>query len=102
MLHLVGMPTKHKRHAITETPRVKQALDELRAELDGRRPNLAELVVVGAEAELTRLRTEDRRGRALREDLAKRIRTGELELDPALAIEAKRAGLPEVEPLLPD
>ena len=31
------MPTKHRRHAITETPPVRAALDELRDELgDGR------------------------------------------------------------------
>ncbi len=96
------MPTKHPRHAITETPRVKEALDALRAEMNGQRLDLAELVVVGAQAKLAQLRAIDERRRALREDLVKRIRSGDLDLDPALADEAKRAGLPEVEPLAPD
>ena len=96
------MPTKHPRHAITETPRVKEALDALRAELNGERPDLADLVVVGAQAKLARLRSDDLRRRALREDLVKRIRSRDLDLDPALADEAKRAGLPEVEPLASD
>jgi hypothetical protein len=96
------VPTKHPRHAITETPRVKEALDALRAELNGERPDLAELLVVGAQTKLERLRAVDQRRRALREDLAKRIRSGDLDLDPALADEAKRAGLPEVEPLTSD
>ena len=96
------MPTKHPRHAITETPRVKEALDALRAELNGERPDLADLVVVGAQAKLARLRSDDQRRRALREDLVKRIRSRDLDLDPALADEAKRAGLPEVEPLASD
>jgi len=96
------VPTKHPRHAITETPRVKEALDALRAELNGERPDLADLVVVGAQAKLARLRSDDQRRRALREDLVKRIRSRDLDLDPALADEAKRAGLPEVEPLASD
>ncbi len=96
------MPTKHRRHAITETPRVKEALDALRAELNGERPDLAELVIVGAQTKLARLQGEDQRKRALREDLARRIRSRELDVDPTLADEAKRAGLPEVEPLIPD
>ncbi len=96
------MPTKHRRHAITETPRVKEALDALRAELNGERPDLAELVVVGADTKRAQLQAIDQRRRALREDLVERIRSGDLDLDPALADEAKRAWLPEVEPLAPD
>ena len=96
------MPTKHPRHAITETPRVKEALDALRAALNGERPDLAELVIVGAEAKLARLREDDQSRRALREDLVKRIRSRDLDLDPALADQAKRAGLPTVEPLISD
>ncbi len=89
------MPTKHRRHAITETPRVTQALDPLRKELNGERLDLSELLVLGAEAKLAGLRADDARKRALREDLVRRIRSGELELDPALADEAKRSWIPE-------
>jgi len=89
------MPTKHPRHAITETPEVKAALDALRAQLDGERADLAQLVILGAQTQLERLRAEDERRRALREDLVRRIRSGELDADPALADEAKRSWIPE-------
>lgn len=42
------MPTTRTRHTITETPRVKDALDELRAELGSQRIDLTELVMLGA------------------------------------------------------
>lgn len=87
------MPTKHKRHAITETPRVKQALDPLRAELDPDRLNLSELVVLGAEAKLAELQNDHRAGRI--ERLVEGIRSGEIHLDPALAEEAKRSWVTE-------
>lgn len=89
------MPTKHKRHAITETPRVKQALEPLRAELNGERLDLAELVVLGAEAKLARLQIDDPERVAARRRLADMIRNRELDVDPALADEAKRAWLPK-------
>ncbi len=91
MLHLVGMPTKHKRHAITETPRVKQALDPLRAELDRERLDLGELVVLGAEAKLAELATASDTSNRKLEQLAERIRRRELDVDPQLAEEAKRS-----------
>lgn len=89
------MPTKHRRHAITETPRLRAALDPLREELNGERLDLLELVVIGAEAKLADLRADDDHKRALREDLVRRIRSGELDVDPALADEAKRSWIPE-------
>lgn len=85
------MPTKHKRHAITETPRVKAALDPLRAELNGESLDLAELVVIGAETKLARVRAEQDDRAAARKWLADRLRNRELHLDPELADEAKRA-----------
>ena len=89
------MPTKRRRHAITETPKVKEALDALREELNGERLDLSELVIIGAEAKLAQLRvTSDNRSARLRR-LTDRIRRGEVNLDPALADEAKRAGLPD-------
>ncbi len=93
------MPTKHRRHAITETPEVKEALEALRADLHEDRIDLAELVIMGAEAKLARARSEDERRRALREDLVRRLRSRDLDVDPVLADEAKRAGLPDVGPL---
>ncbi len=89
------MPTKHKRHAITETPDVKSALDPLRAELNGERLDLTELVVLGAQTKLASLRAaqEDREVKLKR--LAEKIRRRELDVDPALADEAKRSWLPE-------
>ncbi|MGI8660510.1 MAG: hypothetical protein ACR2LH_05680 [Thermoleophilaceae bacterium] len=88
------MPTKHKRHAITETPRVKQALDPLRTELNGQRLDLAELVVLGAETKLAQMRGEREQRDAALTRLADKLRNGELHLDPELADEAKRIGLP--------
>jgi hypothetical protein len=41
------MPTKRRRHAITETPAVAAALDDLRAEPGPDRVELGELVVLG-------------------------------------------------------
>jgi len=89
------MPTKHRRHAITETPKVKEALDALRAESNGERVDLAELVVLGAREKVSRLRTErgDRKARVRR--LTDRIRRGEVNLDPALAEEVRQRGLPD-------
>jgi hypothetical protein len=88
------VPTKRRRHAITETPPVQEALDALRAELDDERPDLSELVILGARQKLSSLRAvcEDRDARVRR--LTDRIRRRELGLDPALADEAKGASLP--------
>lgn len=88
------MPTRHKRHAITETPRVKQALDPLRTELNGERLDLAELVVIGAEAKLGQMRGEREQRDATLKRLADKLRNRELHLDPDLADEVKRIGLP--------
>ncbi len=84
------MPTKHRRHAITETPRVKEALDPLRAHTD-ERLDLAELIVLGAEAKLAKLRLAQEEDDASLHALADKIRTGRLDVDPELADEAKRS-----------
>ncbi len=89
------MPTKHRRHAVTETPRVKEALDPLREELDGERVDLAELVILGAEAKLSRLRSERDRDRVALKELTDMIRNRQLHLDPDRADEARRSWLPE-------
>ncbi len=85
------MPTKHRRHAITETPPVKEALDDLRAELGNARLQLSELVILGAKEKLDRLRSEDKGKAELRRRLANRIRNREPLGDPELADEAKRS-----------
>lgn len=89
------MPTKHRRHAITETPRVKEALDTLREELDGERVDLGELVVLGAREKSRRLRLESDEVVRLRHELAEKIRRRELDVDPDLADEARRSWIPE-------
>lgn len=86
------MPTKHRRHAITETPPVRAALDELRRELGDARVNLGELVILGAREKLLRLRLADARRRALRRSLADRVRTGTVPADLAAADEVRRTG----------
>src|SRR3954462_10366844 len=44
-----AIPTKHPRHAITETPPVRAALDELRGELGAARIEFSELLILGAQ-----------------------------------------------------
>lgn len=68
------MPTKHRRHAITETPPVREALDELRLETGEDRVGMSELVILGAREKVRRLRAEREDTAALRKRLADRIR----------------------------
>ncbi len=70
------MPTKRRRHSITETPPVEEALDRLRAQLGTDRLELGDLVVRGAEAKLAELENQDERDAELRRRLADRIRAG--------------------------
>jgi hypothetical protein len=83
------MPTTRRRHAVTETPPVQEALDELRAELGSDKVPMGELVVLGARTKLAALRAERedvlmRRGR-----LADRVRNRELLGDPEVGKKAK-------------
>jgi hypothetical protein len=89
---LRGMPTKLRRHAITETPPVQAALDELRAELGAQRLELGELVVLGARAKLTAVRAERSGNEALRRRLAHRVRSRELSADVEAADAVRRSG----------
>ena len=89
---LILMPTKRPRHAITETPAVKAALDELRAELGSNRLVLSELVILGAQAKLEEVRTQKGKTMALRSQLADRIRRREELIDSKLADEVRRSG----------
>jgi hypothetical protein len=86
------VPTKRRRHAITETLPVQAALDELRRELGGDDVPLAELVILGAREKLVRVRAERSDTAALRRRLAARIRSGELPVERAAADEVRRSG----------
>jgi hypothetical protein len=85
------VPTKRRRHAITETPPVEEALNDLRGELNGERVDLGELVILGAREKLARLRAKELRNAELRRELANAIRNRELTpIDPEVAAEARR------------
>jgi hypothetical protein len=86
------MPTKRRRHAITETPPVQAALDELRGELGSDRIELGELVVLGADAKLASLRAEREGGIALRRRLADRVRSREIPVSREAAEEVRASG----------
>jgi hypothetical protein len=86
------MPTKRRRHAITETPPVEAALDELRAALGDERVEMGELVILGAQEKLARVRAEQEDTSALRRRLAERVRRRDISADRAAADEVRRAG----------
>ncbi len=69
------MPTKRRRHAITETPRVQAALDELRQELGTDSVELGELLTLGAAVKLNAIRAERNDDAAKRRRLADRVRS---------------------------
>ena len=89
---LGGVPTRYRRHAITETPRVAEVLDELRRERGGERVDLVELVLLGAREKLEQLRLGESRRAVLRHRLAERVRAQDLPVDPAAADEVRRSG----------
>jgi hypothetical protein len=79
---------------ITETPPVREALDELRAKLKGERIDFAELVIMGARAKTRRLPDQAREAREAREQLAEWILKGSgPKVDLAAAEEVKHLGL---------
>jgi hypothetical protein len=86
------MPTKRRRHAITETPTVQAALDELRAVLGDERVEMGELVILGAQEKLARVRADQEDASALRRALADRVRRRDIPADRAAADEVRRAG----------
>jgi len=86
------MPTERRRHAITETPPVQAALDELRAHLGADRVDMAELVILGARQKSAQLRASRADLSARRGRLAERILSRDLPVDPAAADEVRRAG----------
>jgi hypothetical protein len=86
------MPTKHRRHAITETPRVQAALDELRGELGDERIEFGELVILGAHQKVAQLRAQRNGAAERRKQLADRVRRRDVPVDRAAADEVRRAG----------
>ena len=86
------MPTKRRRHAITETPPVQAALDDLRDALGGGRVDVAELVILGAREKLSQLRKGDLQRVRLRHRLAERVRTRSVPVDLDAAEEVRRTG----------
>lgn len=86
------MPTRRRRHAITETPPVQHALDELRRELGTDDVEVSELLILGVNQKLAGLRAERRHQADLVVRLAERIRKRRPTVDPALADEARRSG----------
>jgi hypothetical protein len=90
------VPTTRPRHTITETPPVQEALDELRAKLNGDRIDFAELMILGARAKARRLPEggDTEEARRARKELAEWIRNGDGPMvDLAAAEEVKRLGL---------
>jgi hypothetical protein len=86
------MPTRRRRHAITETPPVQAALDELRDALGEDRVEMGELVILGAHEKLSRVRAERDDTAATRRRLADRIRRRDIPADRAAAEEVRRTG----------
>jgi hypothetical protein len=86
------VPTNRRRHAITETPAVQAALDELRGELGEARLELGELVILGAHQKTAQLRAQRDDVDARRRRLADRIRRRDVAADRAAADEVRRRG----------
>lgn len=86
------MPTKRRRHAITETPRVQTALDALRKELGSDSVELGELVVLGVGVKLDEIRAERDRDAAKRRRLADRVRSRATGADVDAADEVRVSG----------
>jgi hypothetical protein len=86
------MPTKRRRHAITETPPVQAVLDELRHELGQDSVELGELVVLGAGVKLEAIRSERVGAAANRRRLANRVRSRTTAADVRAADEVRSSG----------
>jgi hypothetical protein len=87
------MPTVHPRHTITETPLVREALDELRARLGNERIDYTELVVLGAQTKLRQLPDDARAAREAAQRLADMVRRRSVPVDVQAADEVKHLGL---------
>ena len=79
---------------ITETPPVKEALDELRRAQGGEKVELPDLVIRGAKEKVRELEAASESARRAWEEIAEWIRTGNgPKVDIAAADEVKRLGL---------
>jgi hypothetical protein len=87
------VPTKHPRHAITETPDVRAALDAVRAATGEARPNLAELVVLGAGVKAEAALADRRRNDKALAELVEMVLSRSIPVDVAAADEVKRIRL---------
>jgi len=86
------MPTQRRRHAITETPPVEEALNQLRAELGVEKVDLPALVVLGARTKVAAIRADRAAEAAARSRLADLVRRREPLVDLDAASEVRRAG----------
>ena len=71
---------------------MQAALDELRSALGDERVELGELVILGAQEKLARIRGESDETAALRSRLADRVRRRDIPADRAAADEVRRSG----------
>ena len=71
---------------------MREALDELRAELDSDRLELGELVILGAREKLAQLRAAHDLTSARRHALADRVRRRDIPADRAAAEDVRRSG----------
>lgn len=85
------MPTTRPRHTITETPPVREALDELRRELGEDRVEFPDLVIRGARERVREIRAQHSQGQRRLDGLLEAMETGGVTLDPDLAEEARNA-----------
>lgn len=87
------MPTKHPRHAITETGAVADALAALRAVAGPKGFTLAELVVLGAQRRIFEIEVETRKRQRGLDGLADAVRTRTLpNVDVDAFEELRRSG----------
>jgi hypothetical protein len=87
------VPTTHPRHTITETPPVREALEELRARLPDGRIDYAELVVLGARMKTRQLPDDAKAAHEASQRLAEMVRRRSIPVDVQAADEVKRLGL---------
>jgi hypothetical protein len=86
------VPTQRRRHAITETPRVQAALDELRQELGDEGIELGELVILGVDVKLDEIRLARDGDAVRRRRLADRVRSRAVGADLEAANEVRSSG----------
>ncbi len=84
------MPTRHKRHSVTETPEVTRALAPLRERLG--EVKLRELIVLGAHEKLRELERDHADARQARQRLAQRVLQRRSGGDAELADRVRREG----------